>query len=104
VRRRTQRGHGGGGRCSQKLKTPLPLRVPPLAAGDLPVGAVDEALLRRYFELKIRQVCDAFPLPPKVQVRGLARREAGIKWGSIQQCVAGGRGWQCCALLCPQRD
>jgi len=36
--------------------------------GDLPATSEEEALLRRYFELKIRAVCDAFPLPPKVQV------------------------------------
>jgi hypothetical protein len=33
------------------------------------VSAAEEALLRRYFELKIRQVCEAIPLAPKVQVR-----------------------------------
>ncbi|KAI8476117.1 MAG: cyclin-like protein [Monoraphidium minutum] len=37
-----------------------------------PVSAADEALLRRYFELKIRRACEDYPLPAKVQATATA--------------------------------
>ncbi|GBF89062.1 cyclin-H1 [Raphidocelis subcapitata] len=39
---------------------------------DVPVSAGEEAVLRRYFELRIRAVCEAYPLPPKVAATATA--------------------------------
>lgn len=49
---------------------PAPCRRP--LAADAPVTAAEEAALRRYFELRIRAVCEAYPLPPKVAATAAA--------------------------------